>query len=322
MKVGFKAAMAVHAAAAPDFSTRTYANYIRAIARALRDQYGTDPRTIIADVQRSVPYANPRMKQQLEAIETSLRRAWTCEQMIYTTHDRTRPLRDRAAAISWLATHAYYAIHGALDATLIASGMRTTNHMKALNAYGTTLRAKMPAWVLAVGCAGAEGAWSYSNFRQQPRPCAVLRVAQNEAEYCDHVAVALRKAREEDAQAAIDDWKSRAKRKTIPAAQRLAIVSKRDPTTVLHLFWRLRRRSNYGDIDLFIPEAKRESDLDSYVAAYLQIVAFTVAAFEALVERRIGPKALEAMVRRSPWASAACDDFLSARWALAPHAKP
>jgi hypothetical protein len=222
---------------------------------------------------------------------------------------------NRADSLPWLPSQAYYAIHAALDAVLETHGLATESHTGALNSFAATICKKLPFFPLAITCEGYENAWKFTGFPVTPMPCNATRVGDDEQTWCNHLATALKTTRCEDAEDEVAVWKRKQKKKRIPSFNRDRIVERRKPTTLLHLLWRLRRRSNYGDIDLFLVEPHRRADLDFMAAAYAWIVKCYIAAFEALVERKIGTKALEAMMHRFP------DDdgppeFLRRRWNL------
>lgn len=221
----------------------------------------------------------------------------------------------KSDALHWLPSQAYYAIHAALDAVLEAHGLATERHQGALNSFGAAVAQQLPAFPMAVACEGHDGAWNFVGFPVTPVPTPATRVADDEASWCCHLAQGLKTTREDDSIDAINNWKKGRGKKQIPKTERNRIVGKRPETTVLHLLYRLRRRANYGDVDLFLYDDSKVGDLDTFAAALVWIVSCYAAAFEALVERRIGWSALEAMIRRFPDSSGPVD-FVAARWRL------
>lgn len=302
-----------------DFSLRTFNVYIGSIARALRARYSNekelDEGLLIAEILALQNYAQPRVKDRLDLIERSLRRAWATERLLCTFGSDADADMKRDA-LHWLPAQAYYAIHAALDALLESHHQGTKNHMAALNSFSSTFIRAMPKFPLGITCEGFAGAWKFDGFTTSPIPKQAKIIAKDEPTWCHHLAEGLKTTRVDDCVDDVEKWKRDNKKKNIPKVDRERITGRRKKTTVLHLLWRLRRRANYGDVDLFLYDAAKTKELNSFAAAMIWIVSCYVAAFEALIERRIGKPALEAMMRRFPDAATGPVDFIAARWRL------
>lgn len=301
----------------PNYSLKTFSTYIRALARSINDQYGTDPSQIISDIRTNVKAPNPRPKCDLARIERSLRRAWATEDFLRDTYDG-KPLKHRIGGLPWLPAQAYYSMQSALDAALEAYGTPVDTHAKALNCFGSVLRTKIPVYGFAVACEGAPSAWTFTGFKHQPQPTTALKVGTTPPEWCNQIGLALRTTREVDAEDAIEQWKVAQNKQRVPKTVRETLVGRRKMTTIMHLFYRLRLRSNYGDIDLFLNEPGRETELTHFAGAYVYCTIFMLAALEALIERRIGIRALEQIAARFPAMGAGPTNDIAARWGWTP----
>jgi hypothetical protein len=320
---GFQAAIAAAQATTTvvDFSLRTFNVYVGSIARALRVRYTNtsgelDEGLLIDEILGAQRSASPRLKDRLDAVESALRRAWATERLLRRTFGATADLDMKRDALHWLPAQAYYAIYSALTALLECHNMATRNHMGALNSFGASFARLLPSFPLGVGCDGHDGAWKFSGFTTSPVPTLATKISNTEPDWCHHIAQGLKSTREADVENDIDEWKRRNKKKRIPKTERTRLTANRKKTTVPHLFWRLRRRANYGDVDLFLYEPTKVGDLNSFAAAMLWVVSCFVAAFEALIERRIGKAELEKMIRRFPDPSNGPVEFIAKRWRL------
>lgn len=299
-----------------DFSLRTFAIYIRSAARALRGSYGDDEGLLIAEILSSVKQANPRPRPRMERVESSLRRAWSTERLLRRTYDVGADPNNKADSLPWLPTQSYYAIHAALDALLETHYLATESHQAALNSFASTISPLLPPFPLGVSCEGFEGNWVFQGFPSPPSGGVGTRVGNDVACWCTDLAAGLRTTRNDDAQDDIAQWKSARGKKKIPKNERDRIVGRKKKTTLLHLLWRLRRRASYGDIELFLNDAHRQNDLLKLAAGYVWLTSCLIASFEALIERRIGFKALEQIIRRFPDDEAGPSDFVARRWRL------
>lgn len=313
---GIAAAIKAGKLASPtiDFKLRTFAVYIRSIARSLQDKYGSDEGLLIAEIIAKQKEANPRAKPDMERVEQSLKRCWATERLLRRTYASGADLDILHDSLHWLPSQAYYSIHAALDALMRCHGLDTKNHQGALNFFATEVCHKLPPFPLGAGCEGYKDNWVFTRFTTPPIPKLATKIASDEPTWCHHLAQGLKTTREADAKDVILQTKGTKKR--MPLARQNIITDKRPKTTILNLLWRLRRRSNYGDIDLFMHSAAKSEELDKFANAMVWIVSNYNAAFEALIERRIGKAALEAMMRRFPDSKAGPPDFLVARWRL------
>jgi hypothetical protein len=98
------------------------------------------------------------------------------------------------------------------------------------------------------------------------------------------------------------DWRKRNKKAGVPATVANELAEKLPPTTFFDFLWRLRVRSDYRDIDAFIPGGGQHYHAVEFRQALTTITSSTLALFEGLIAHSSGPEvvgdAARAFVKR------------------------
>lgn len=93
--------------------------------------------------------------------------------------------------------------------------------------------------------------------------------------------------------AAFSDERQRRKhpgrsRRNLSRSDKDVIAARLPPTTVFDIFWRLRKKANYGDADVFVLGASGEADARRLAESLMIVTDATVASVEVLIAAYAG----------------------------------
>lgn len=165
-------------------------------------------------------------------------------------------------ANAWAPVQAYYAVHSALQAAAVSSGMQIETHRRALNFISNFV--STTKWVPDVYCYSCRGLPVLENV-QFPRipPCGLnisnLRRPQGSEEARSLVMTCLKTTRRESAIERRDDVlksppkpKAKTKRRNVSQAAWKSAEAGWAPTTLFDFLYRMRIRCNYQETESFI----------------------------------------------------------------------
>ncbi len=245
-------------------------------------------------------------------IEICLRRAWATEALMRIPYTREDLKETAGLFLLWLPVQTYYAAHSALQAALIAHGHDPRRHRVALNQFASALR-KKTVTPLRCACVGATPDYEYFDITPDKNYSNLSQPATVEDAW--HLTgKALRTTRKD---IVVDCARQQSKgKKRAKAGLKQQIANTEVATTILHLLYRLRIRSNYGESDTFISGYKPHDCL-RLGSAYVCIADYTLGTFEAMVEQRLGKGTIESIAKRFLKTATGLDAPIFGRWSIA-----
>ena len=235
-----------------------------------------------------------RSASETTVLEHHLRKSWSDLRRMARELDDPGHYDDEANA--WLPAQAYYAIYNAIQAVMAAAGGQPPrDHAAALKAIGSRVRGTglLPApWhAFCTGCpqtgtevvsgiqGGAVHVLSHPDPDGSEARLAMLlgttRMRELERRFAD-----LRRKKIKPGQT----------RSNLSKKQKEAAGSSMGPTTLFDVFWRIRRKANYGDADTFVLGAESEFDARGFGESLILVTDATVASLEAVVAAHMGPE--------------------------------
>ena len=87
------------------------------------------------------------------------------------------------------------------------------------------------------------------------------------------------------------EWLRKTGRKTMKAAEKRAMAERLHATSVFDYLWRLRIRSNYGDVSAFLLSGVTDANHGAFHAGLVALASSMCLLMQALIVARIGPQA-------------------------------
>jgi hypothetical protein len=282
-----------------------YVNYFEDLAGAIGGLYGWAD-SLVAGVHDGV-LAHPPLRRiqrrrlgaaQTAALDTALRKAWgTLRRACGEVED---PDVFDEEANAWLPMLAYYSVYHAVSAFAVASGQQQPrDHASALKLAGKeVLRGVLPypwgAWCNGcpqTGSANFGGLIHTSSVHVLSRP--------DPGSTDDRIAMLLRTTRYKELERRLAGERAKAlapgtTRRNIKRAEKEQMAAAMPATTLFDVFWRLRKKANYEDADVFVLGAAGETDARRLGESLVIVTEATVAALEALMSAYVGPAILQA----------------------------
>jgi hypothetical protein len=239
---------------------RTYRNYFVSIANSLRGIYGMEPVAGAIGATRGLDSVRriERRKGRSTSIDGALRLGWSLEVQVRLAGWLGAEVLPYMLAGALANT--YYAVYHVMRATLLAAGLDVPRtHRGALNVVSDFCRRGLfptPWGVMCISCdddpssfVGLPSGATFPDHQQlaEPTPeaqwtilCRLLRTTREREVQglCDEELVRLRRRRPE--------------RKRLSPGARATFDAGITGTTLFDVFWRLRKRSHYGDVDAFV----------------------------------------------------------------------
>jgi hypothetical protein len=277
-------------------------NYLQAVSGFMTTTYGQREK-LYAGLRAAMETMPQYQKIQrdpnidVDEVRRFLTLAWTSEIQLHlpAIMGNTGML---AFANTWAPVHAYYAVFGGLQAWFAANGMKgvADDHTATLKTIATQIeqRALFPEpWnLLAVGCP-MRGDRLYLN--DHGHKCAdhveVLSIPipfGPDPDFWPRLGTWLRSTREARLTKREEQWKAKNNKQRIAKNERTKISQNLAPTSLFDCFWRMRIKSNYGTVDLYLVNHISESEHQIYNNGLCTVTRATVALLELLVMRRTG----------------------------------
>jgi hypothetical protein len=291
-------------------SFTTYLRYLQHLDRFLTDQYGIDSlmaARIYCQIQ-ALPSVKRIQRRHLgicesKELQKALRTAWNREGQIRALLDR--PRTSLAEELPGTGHIAYYALNAAAQAYFIASGVGIIrDHANVLRALGDcVVQRKLFVLPWSIACAGLP---SLEGARWAGVPDSVhLGAIHNwsipsASNVWNGLAKILLTTRDRDLQERKREWRKKHRVSRIPQGEILTIADAMPPTTLFRFLWRLRKRDDYGDIDMFLEGVAREEHSREFLCALSRIVQGTLASLETLIGGYIGESELRSVVEHMP----------------------
>lgn len=275
-----------------DYAFRTYYNYLQALSLQMSRTYAT-----ISDLARSVgtSAAFKRLSRRpgvdTEKIGRALRLSWYTEQLLVGSGVHLDLLQ---VAIPWTMVYSYYSVHLAIRAYFLAFGREVVeSHAQTLRTVATDVavcKARFPCpWSCLLSGDPKSSPVQFGNAS-----CANVLTLQSAlrsplyGDPCQFIGLLLKTTRKRELDASARSWRSTNKKKRLPPAERAKLVGNREATSIFHFFYRVRARTNYKDVDMFMLSSARDEHLVQFHANLCMITSYTLMLFEMLIARELG----------------------------------
>lgn len=289
----------------PDFEAnfRAYVNYLEDLAGVIAGQYGMNE-SLVEGVHAGVLLHPPVQRirsrdlsvKSREALEACLRKSWGDLRRMHREIEDPDLYEEEANA--WLPVQAYYGVYSAVLAVALASaGTMPRNHAGALRLIADRVKRGLLPFPWSAYCDGCPqtGSHMFGGLRPTGVDVHVLS-SPDPSTSDDRLAMFLRTTRARELKRRFDDARGRPApgrtRRNIRASRKEEIASGLAATTVFDLFWRMRKKANYGDPDVFVLGAADVLDARRFANALVIVTDATVAALEAIVGAHIGPRTM------------------------------
>lgn len=278
----------------------TYSNYLAHVRNCLEGTYGIadDLHEGLAVATRTRRPYRKIQRRRLTADEEnrvgkSLRLALATEAQL-----RLRGQHDIELLPDLLqgaASEAYYAVYHAARAFFTAGGFSVQAlHASVLNQLSTVVAQRdllPPPWSVTV-CGGPrrEDFQTDGLPASAPPPGVVHNLAHvDPTTVWDSLTKALCTTRERQLKERRDDWCERNNRKRLPPAEAQRFAKSLQPTTVFNFLWRLRKRSDYRDADVFLDGVWTPQQAKDYHRSIETLVAGSITVLDTLTVAYAGP---------------------------------
>lgn len=289
-------------------SFTTYLRYLQHLEAFLGGEYGIG-RTLsesLSQTMGAIPAVQKIQRRKLspeqtEDLHKALRVAWHRESRLRALLDR--PPQDLSELLPGCGNDAYYAMNAAAQALFIASGQgKIRDHASVLSTLGNFVvqrRLFIQPWSVACDGVPSLQAARWTGIPQG----VVLGPIHNWASptrdtLWNGIAKILLTTRDRELRARKEEWRAKNGKKRTPPAKSLEIATKMPATTLFHFLWRLRKRDDYGDVDIFIEGVPLDEHAKAFLDALLTVVYGTLACFETLIARYSHKAELEAAASR------------------------
>lgn len=279
---------------------RVHKNYLVSIELFLSALYGygDDRDGRLIDVQRGLP-AFERIRRRPVANEPELRRllgiSWASElQMRLAGVGGDAFLRYSNA---WAPVQAYYAVYMSIHAWLSTIGMGglVDDHTSTLRTVVAQLvgRGLLPhPW--DVSCRGCPelnertivGAPPGANIDAHVELLATPSLPN----FYPRFSKMIETTRDQRLQRLRKEWLRQHDRKRMPSTEKRAAAARLHPTTIFDYLWRLRIRSNYGDVSAFLMSGVEDRSHRGFHDGLVTLASTTCLLIQSLIVAQVGPQ--------------------------------
>ncbi|MGH2653139.1 MAG: hypothetical protein ACRDHV_02160 [Actinomycetota bacterium] len=294
----------------PEFEAnfRAYLNYLEDLAGVVGGPYGIGESLIggiHGGVLRQPPVHRIRGRRlsskEDQALSGYLRKAWGDLRRMHREVEDSELYEEEANA--WLPAQAYYGVYNAALALAVASGGTVPgNHAAALRMLGDHVRRGLLPFPWSAYCQGCPqtGSHLFGGLRPSGADVHVLSSPDPETSE-DRLAMFLRTTRARELERRFDQERGKPApgrmRRNVNKRRKEDIAARLGPTTIFDLFWRLRKKANYGDPDVFVLGAAGTLDARRFANALVIVTDATVAVLEAVAAAHVGAHVLADAVR-------------------------
>jgi hypothetical protein len=286
-------------------------NYLRAISRFLSETYGRGG-AMFGGLQTAAA-ANPRyhriqrVSMPLQEVRRYLTLGWASEIQLGLPATLGND-SIVAYANAWAPVHAYYTAFGGLQAWFAANGLSGTanDHTATLKTIANMIEQRNlfpePWNLLAIGCP-MRGDRLHLNVPTGVDCTSHVEVLSippphgHDPTFWQRYGTWLRTTREARLVAREEKWKKDNNRPRIARDERTRIAANLAPTSLFDCLWRLRIKSNYGNIDPYLVTWISESDHVAFNRALRRVTAATMGLLELYIIRRIGRSDFESLAQ-------------------------
>ena len=270
---------------------RTYRNYFASVANSLRGVYGMQPEAGAIAATRELGSVRriERRKGRTTSIDSALRLGWSLEVQVRLAGWLGAEVLPYMLAGALANT--YYAVYHVMRATLFGAGLDVPRaHRAALNVMSDFCRRGLfptPWGVMCTSCHDNPDSFIGLPYDATFPDHEQLAEPTPEAQWTILCRL-LRTTREREVQALCDEELTRLRRRC-PERKRLSpgtrdgIDARMTGTTLFDVFWRMRKRSHYGDVDAFVQGVLDPDDGVILHADLLTTLGATLGVLETLL---------------------------------------
>jgi hypothetical protein len=272
---------------------RVYANYFEELAGIIGGRFGMTESLVVGvqDVMRQHPPLRQVRKRSLDRrssaeLEAALRKSWSFLGRVGREVEEDDYDEE---ANAWLPEQAYYAVHHAMRAVIIAArGYAPKEHRRVLNVISREAvdgRFVFPWNVYCVGCP------QYDQERvARLTPAGTINPLQRpDPDTADtRIALMLKTTRERELDRRFADARHKGvqpgrTRRNISKPQKIKMAENLAATTLFDFFYRTRAKAHYDEPDAFVLGASGTQDARRLGESMAIVTDATLAALECLV---------------------------------------
>lgn len=285
---------------------RAYVNYFEDLAGTIGGLYigtslvegihdGVLTHPPVAKIQRRRPTS-----AEVNGMDAGFKKAWANLRRL--DREVEDPFNYDEEINAWLPAQAYYAVFHAILGFAVATGQPVPkDHAAALKLAGRVVERGVlpPPWdVWCAGCPQTK-ACTFGGVVPSSGGVHVLSTP-DPATSEDRLAMFLRTTRKKELERRFAQERARKPapgraRRNLSKSDKERIASAMAPTTVFDVLWRMRKKANYDDADVFVLGAAHELDARRLGQSLVIVADATVGALEALAVAYVGPNSFADM---------------------------
>ncbi len=277
---------------------QVHKNYLGGVQQWVNETYDVgDPRDFqkLIDAQSQLKGFN-KIQKATPASRKDLRKylmmSWASEAQLRVHEGAEATILPYANA--WAPVHSYYAVYMGTAAWLSAQGHGdVSDHATVLAAISNQVSQRKlfpPPWSANVGGCPELDEADWEGLVDGADPTEHIEVLENPSmeTFWPRYAKMLETTRSRKLKSRYADWCKQNDRKNTKKAEKRAIAANLTPTTLFDFFWRLRVRSNYQDVEVFLMSSADAGWQRQFHDATCFVTEATSLLLENLIIRRSG----------------------------------
>lgn len=209
-----------------------------------------------------------------------LKNSWNTERVLRISHDL---LQENSFALQWSFPQAYYAVFCSLQALITAQGNSCQTHQTALKDFSAKIQQKMYPLCMSFSVSGGLSNFSFHNLAYDAKKQVLSYNQFDEESVISQIGHFLSSTRNKNIDEAKKEARSNnkkfrtkngAKPHRLTKEQSEEVAKKVENTTLLHLLYRKRIKSNYRDVDVFQSENLDASRINADLAYIVSRINF------------------------------------------------
>ena len=281
---------------------RAYLNYFEDLAWTIEELYGLKE-SLVAGVHDGVEehlrtkhiQKRSLVSPSLIALEEAFQKSWANLRCLDLVVKDSKIFPEEFNI--WVPVQAYYAVYHAVIGFAISSGqLIPRDHAKGLKLMGKEVERGSLPFPWSAWCIGNphNGDLQFDGLTPSDGSVHVLSLPDPRTS-ADRLAMFLRTTRKKELDRRFHDERQRkikpgCKRRNLSAAEKERLAEAMGPTTLFDLLWRIRKKTNYENVDTFVLGAG--SYAWRFARALVTVTDGTVAVLEALAAAYVGPSLL------------------------------
>ena len=259
----------------------TYRGYLKSIYDFFYQEYSALP-NFIKYCNKTISPIRPLKYSNVNEIKNFLHIAWNTEYLLSINHNDPEIIRINN---QWTPIQAYYSVYSGLEA--LSYGINTTHpysHQKALQ--------QCSSFLIDLGISPWDKAYKGSIGKKRSSQTPVhfpsgLDIPHNlQRHNVKPIEMIAKCLKVEHAHRVDDKWTNRKKN------GKYKYQYDPKPTTILHFLYRLRVKSNYDEIDMFVMKAPRDKIVE-FANSLKEVTSWTLSLIEMILIKRLGASPIQ-----------------------------